>query len=432
MKKIFKRVSIVVVVLLLILAGISIYIYLTIDKDWIEERLEASISRKVTIEGIRFSPFAVVAGLQVSTVAVSNRMDEKRIEQLSAVPDSDVFVRMENGRIRFRLFSLLSRSLDIREIVLDEPEIRIIRRSDGSFNFSDLMPAGRSKRTLSLGRLAISGGRILLIDRMSGNSYAISGLALGGEKSGPGLNIRADFDLQAQRLQAPKFAQDLNVQFEIEGTLDSRLSPQGTALRPFQLDVRTPKGRIEGFHIFERIKQSPHLQDYFGSLDFLGENLEWAGGSLRVSQKEGTIRISEGEIKTGDYRFTYDGSFENSGTMDIMTVLILPEEMTGTFEEILQNNLHDILPENLKKRVSVDEIASELVKPLTQGEDHIRLTFRINGTAADPRVSLENPDLPDFGEALIRLAGEEARSSIMSLVESLADQISKDLLKKKK
>jgi len=432
MKKNFKRVLIVVVVLLLILAGISIYIYLTIDKDWIEERLEASLSRKVTIEDIRFSPFAAVAGLQTGTVAVSNRMDEKRIEQLSAVPDSDVFVRMDNGRIRFRLFSLLSRSLDIREIVLEEPDIRIIRRSDGSFNFSDLVTSGGTERALSLGRLAISGGRASLIDRMSGNSYAISGLTLSGEKSGPGLNIKADFDLQARRLQAPKFAQDLNVQFEIEGTLDSLLVLQGTALPPFRIDVHTSRGKVEGFRIFERIKQVPVLQDYLGSLDFLGENLEWVGGSFQVSQKEGTIRISEGEIKVQDYRFVYDGSFGDSGLMDIRAVLILPKEMTETFEEILQNNLHDILPENLKKRVSVDEIARELVKPLTRGDDKIRLTFRIDGTAADPRIGLENPDLPDFGEALIRLAGEEARSSIQSLVGSLADRISKDLLKKKK
>jgi hypothetical protein len=337
---------------------------------------------------------------------------------------------MESGRIRFRLFSLLSRSLNIREIVLEEPEIHIIRKPDGSFNFSDLIPPGRTGRTLSLGRLAISGGRTSLIDRMSGNSYEISGLTLSGERSGPGLNIRADFELQAQRLRAPRFAQELNVQFEIEGMLESLLSSQGAALPPFQLHVRTPKGWIEGLRIFERIKQVPALQNYLGSLDFLGENLEWVGGSFQVSQKGGTIRISGGEIKVQDYRFVYDGSFDNSGLMDIRAVLILPTEMTETFEEILQNNLHDILPENLKKRVSVDEIARELVKPLTRGEDQIRLTFRFHGTAANPRVSLENPDLPDFGEVLIRLAGEEAPSSILSLVESLEDRVSKDLLKK--
>jgi hypothetical protein len=432
MKKIFKRALIAVAVLLLVAAGISLYIYLTVDKDWLEDRLEASLLRKVTIQDIRFSPFSAVAGIQVAGVEVSNRMEEERIERISTVPPDQLFVRMESGRIRFRLLSLLSRSLDIREIVLDEPEIRVLRHPDGSFNFSDLIPAERSETNIIISRISISSGRASLVDRISGNSYEISDFDLSGEKSGHDLNVRADFRIQAQRLRAPKFARDLNVQFEIEGTLAALLYPQGTTLPPFRLDVHTPKGWIEGFLIFERIKQVPVLKDYFGPLDFLGENIEWEGGGLEVSQKEGTIRISEGEIKVEDYRFTYDGTLENSGVMDVRAVLILPKEMTETFRNILRSNLNELLSENLKKRISVDKIAGELVKPLIQGNDQIRLTFRIGGTAADPRVSLEAPDLPDFGEALIRIAGKEARSSILSLVESLADRIGKDWLKKKK
>jgi hypothetical protein len=432
MKKIFKRALIVVATLLLVVAGISLYVYLTVDKDWLEERLETSLLRKVTIEDIRFSPFSAVAGIQVAGVEVSDRMEAERIERISTVPPDELFVRMDSGRIRFRLFSLLSRSLDIREIVLDEPEIRVLRHPDGSFNFSDLIPAERSETNIIISRISISSGRTSLVDRISGNSYEISDFDLSGEKSGPDLNVRADFRIQAQRLKAPRFARDLNVEFEIEGTLAALLSPQATTLPPFRLDIHTPKGWIEGLLIFERIKQVPVLKDYFGTLDFLGENIEWEGGSLEVSQKEGTIRISEGEIKVEDYRFTYDGTLENSGAMDVRAVLILPGEMTETFRNILRTNMNELLSENLKKRISVDEIAGELVKPLIQENDQIRLTFRIGGTAADPRVSLEAPDLPDFGEALIRLAGKEARSSILSLVESLADRIGKDWLKKKK
>jgi hypothetical protein len=432
MKKIFKRALIVVAVLLLVAAGISLYVYLTVDKDWIEDRLEASLSRKVTIEDIRFSPFSAVAGIQVAGVEVSDRMEAERIERISTVPPDELFVRMDSGRIRFRLFSLLSPSLDIREIVLDEPEIHVLRHPDGSFNFSDLIPAEGSERTFIIGRISISSGRTSFVDRISGNSYQISDFDLSGEKSGPDLNIRADFSIQAQRLKAPKFAQDLNVEFEIKGTLAALLSPQGTTLPLFRLDIHTPKGWIEGLLIFERIKQVPVLQDYFGTLDFLGENIEWEGGGLEVSQKEGTIRISKGEIKVEDYIFTYDGTVENSGVLDVRAVLILPEKMTETFRNILRTNMNELLSENLKKRISVDEIANELIKPLIQGNDQIRLTFRIGGTAADPQVSLEAPDLPDFGEALIHLAGKEARSSILPLVESLADRIGKDWLKKKK
>lgn len=432
MKKIFKRILIGSAVLLLIVTAVSLYVYLTVDKDWLEKRLEATLSRKVIIEDIRFSIFSAVAGLQVAGVQVSNRMDAERIGILPTIPPDELFVRVDSGRIRFRLFSLLSRSLDIREIILDEPDIRILRQPDGSFNFSDLLPAGRNERTFSIGRIDINGGRTSLTDRGSGNRYEILNFDLSGEKSGPSLNIKADFDIQAQFLQTPGFARDLKVQCEIEGALESLLFPQGTTLPSFRIDVRTPKGWIEGLRIFERIKQVPVLQDYLGTLDFLGENLEWEEGSLEVYQKEGIIRISEGEIRTRDYRFTYEGSFENSAAMDIRTVLILPKKMTETFEGILQNNLRDILSENLKKRISVDKIASELVKPLTQGKDHIRLTFHITGTPAEPRVSLEDPELPDFGEALIRLAGEEARSSILSLVESMAERVGKNLLKKKK
>lgn len=432
MKKIFKWFLVGLAVMVIVLAAVSLYIYLTVDEEWIENRLEVSLSRKVTIEDIHFTPFSAVAGLRIDDAAISDRMDQDRIEQLSSVPGSETFIRMESGRLRFKILPLLSRTFDIREIVLVKPEIRIVRRPDGTFNFSDLLPAEETGTDLSIGRISISGGRASLIDRITRNSYEISGFDLSGEKSGSGLKIRSGFDIQARQLSGASFARDLYVDFEAEGLFESLL-PQGrTNLPPFHFSIHTPKGRVEGFRIFERIKQIPVLKDYLGGLDFLGEDLEWEGGSLEISQRAGTVEFSDGEIKVQDYRFTYQGVIKNSGMMEITAVLSLPREMTERFEDILQTNLNDILGENLEKRISVAEVAQELVKPLTSDEGNIRLTFGIGGTPAEPKVRLIDPDLPDFGQALVRLVGEEARSSIRSLVESLADRISREWLKKKK
>ena len=440
MKKAFKWILIGLAIFVFLLAAVSLYVYLTIDNDWVEDKLEESLNRKVMIDDIHFTPFSIVAGLRVGGVVVSERMEEEEIKFLTAVPNDKLFIRLESGRLHFKLLPLFSRTLDIREINLRNPEVHIIRYSNGTFNFSDLFLTESSKRKkidgentvyLRIGSVSISNGSGTLIDHISGNSYRISDLNLSGEKKNSGLMLNSDLNLQARQIPGLSFARDLNIDFEINGQFENLFFQEYSNLPPFHIMVHTPQGRLDGFQIFEKIKQIPVLVNYFGNLDFLGENLEWQGGKLKISQEKGTIEFSDGEIRIKDYRCAYNGFFQRSGGMQITAVLYFPEQMSEQLENIIQNNLNEILNEKLKKQISISDVARELVKPLTTEEGNIQLTFNISGTPADPMINLTDPDIPDFGQALINLIGSEARSSLKGIIESLSERISGELLKKK-
>jgi hypothetical protein len=440
MKKIIKWILIGFAAIILLVAALSLYIYLTVDKEWVEDKLEASLSRKVSIEEIRFSLFTAAAGLYVDNIAVSERMGENQINQLSFVPEDKIFLQLETGRLHFKLLPLISRRFDIREIALINPEIYIIRNSNGTFNFSDLFPSesgekveGKKTRAdLNIGSVIINEGHGRFIDRISGNSYEIIDFNLSGEEKNAGLNISSDFNLKALQLPGLSFARDLNVDFEIDGQFEKLIFQESSELPSFQFMIHTPQGRLDGFRIFEKIKQIPVLVNYFGNMDFLGENLKWKEGKLKISQEKGTIEFSDGEIRFEDYRCTYNGSFQRSGNIQITAVLSFPKQMSDQLKNIIQNNLNEILNEKLRKQISISDVARELVKPLTTEEGNIQLTFDISGTPADPMVSLSDPDIPDFGQALTNLIGSEARSSLKGIIESLSDRISEELLKKKK
>ena len=96
---------------------------------------------------------------------------------------SELFIAVETAHLSYRLWSLLKGQLDISEILLDEPEITIIRYPDGRFNFTNLLSKNQQQNQVSgdpeadsrnameapfellIQRINIRNGQILFIDR---------------------------------------------------------------------------------------------------------------------------------------------------------------------------------------------------------------------------------------------------------------------------
>ena len=80
-----------------------------------------------------------------------------------------IFISLSAANLRCRLLPLLSRKVVVDEIVLDSPRISIVRYTDGTFNFSDLLKkekpseAGAEKTPLSfaVARFSVSSGRVV-------------------------------------------------------------------------------------------------------------------------------------------------------------------------------------------------------------------------------------------------------------------------------
>jgi len=149
--------------------------------------------------GLRLFP---PAGIALSDVRLRNR-------------DTDL-AAVETLRVGVRLLPLLlDRQLNITEVVLGKPVIRIEKGADGKFNYetpSDpAKPAGAPKGAespsapLNIARSAITGGKILYVDRKSGSETSLDAIDL---------SVR-DLSIPAARgaelMKGVSFAGDLSV-----------------------------------------------------------------------------------------------------------------------------------------------------------------------------------------------------------------------------
>ena len=96
------------------------------------------------------------------------------------------FVSFAEARLHYQLLPLLSRRVVVDEIVLDTPDIHIVRNLDGSFNFSDLLrkdqpvtPSAEEEKTpftFAVSRIEVTGGHVRYDDRkgISGSPFAFN------------------------------------------------------------------------------------------------------------------------------------------------------------------------------------------------------------------------------------------------------------------
>jgi uncharacterized protein involved in outer membrane biogenesis len=114
-------------------AGFLIFLILTIllNRLLSEERLKAmlidpaqkELGRQVTLGSLDVS---LLRGITIKDIGIKER-DSKQD-----------FISVKTFRLSYELLPLLRKKLVIKEVLIDEPKIRIIRGSDGQFNFADI------------------------------------------------------------------------------------------------------------------------------------------------------------------------------------------------------------------------------------------------------------------------------------------------------
>ena len=209
-------------------------------------------------------------------------------------------VEFEHARLGVKLMPLLQRRLEIGEVSLDTPTIRLAVDAAGHNNWSDLSgpktaetPAGESSSGMtaaSLGKFRIVNGALQYIDRSAGTDLTLRALSLetGQLASGKpvdlqlaftllqGKSLSVEVQLQSRttldpaanryQLEAPRLdlqlkgaglpAAGLPVQLRFE-VIDADLAAQTLKLSAMQLQAAGAKltGNLSGTHIIE----APHF-----------------------------------------------------------------------------------------------------------------------------------------------------------------------------
>ncbi len=131
MKKLIKILVIAggVVIVLLGVASVALHVLLPPEKAkaLVLKQLTVHLKREVTLGKVSVG---VLTGLNVSDLKVSEAPNFSR----------GTFISSDHFSIRLALLPLIFRKVEVKELVLDHPVIRIVRLADGkTFNFSDLL-----------------------------------------------------------------------------------------------------------------------------------------------------------------------------------------------------------------------------------------------------------------------------------------------------
>lgn len=434
MRKFFKWV-VGILIALLVLTGIAVLIVvLTIDKEWIEARLQKDLSRRVMIGKLKTRIFSPISGFQVEDLKISNRLSHQELARMGEIPGDRLFIQARLGTMKFSLLPLLQRKLEIKEITLHKPFLHIMRYRDGSYNFSDLTDDEESFfRQVSISALTIEDGRLAFTDMGTKNRFTLNDFSLNSKKPGRAigkaqqeqLDVTSTFIFKARQLRSASFARSVDIDFRINGTVQSLVIPDSPALI-FNLTIQTLAGTIQGFKIMEKINSLPAVREYLGGLNFLSKNFTWKKGSVHIGFDGKTIHVSHGEIRALKHSLQYDGQFwPHSGLMSLKAQLLLPATYKETIRNHLLTKINQVIPARMKRSINQAELVDRLIAPIINQKGEVILVFALRGTPGRPDVTLVRPRLKQFSRVLLDLIREKVSSQGKSLLDRLMDKVLK-------
>lgn len=181
MSKLWKIGVGLLVVAGIVLIALSVLVKLFVTPERVKAALlplaEQALHRQITLGEVKVGLFT---GIELKALTVSDP------------GEGEPFVTADRVLLRFQLLPLLAKRVIIDEITLERPQIRLIRRTDGAYNISDLLtpktaapssetavPAEEATPLYVLVTTAkIDNGRLTFIDRQANATTELTELAL--------------------------------------------------------------------------------------------------------------------------------------------------------------------------------------------------------------------------------------------------------------
>jgi uncharacterized protein involved in outer membrane biogenesis len=124
-KSVLKKIAIGLIIFFAVFTIFGFFILPPILKSILTQKLSENLHREVTIEKIKFNPYALSMTVRKFMVKERDR--------------SETFVSLDELFVNLQAISLYEKGLVLKEIRLKDPYIKINRNQDQSYNFSDLM-----------------------------------------------------------------------------------------------------------------------------------------------------------------------------------------------------------------------------------------------------------------------------------------------------
>jgi uncharacterized protein involved in outer membrane biogenesis len=151
---------------------VGFFVIPPIVKSVLAKQLTAALHRDVSIQEVRFNPFAL--SLTVRGLAVKEPKG------------TETFASLEELYVNLESYSLFRWAVVVQEFRLTKPFLRVVRRQDESYNFSDLLQGQEAKPTeptkpprFSVNNIHIVDGSVDFLDELAGKKHTVRAANLG-------------------------------------------------------------------------------------------------------------------------------------------------------------------------------------------------------------------------------------------------------------
>ena len=170
-QKIFKISAFFAGTVIVLLIALTILIKVVISPEQVKKtilpRISVAMNRQVSLGDVSVSIFS---GIRLHDLVIQDK------------EGNQPFVKAGALRLEYRFWPLLRKRIEIKEIRLESPLMRIVRHADGSFNFSDLTarkeqpaPVDKEKTPIDLAvsQVTLTDGAVIFDDRqgLGGKPY---------------------------------------------------------------------------------------------------------------------------------------------------------------------------------------------------------------------------------------------------------------------
>ncbi len=300
MNKSRKKILIVTLVLILIAfagGGVTLLLnklfHLDTYKNEILAELQKALQRQVLYEkgdfSLRFGPSFVF------TKVIVKEKD-----------GSADFVTADRVTVKVALLPLLEKKLVLREIILDRPDIRIIRAPSGLFNISDLLEEKPEAIPLQIKGIKVRKGNLRYLD----HTVSAAGLATSVEEADLSINRFTRGKTSEIRLSA--FIADEGKRAVITLTGSVQLAEQDKPLIDSRLNLTVLAKNLNAGHYWPYYSRYVPFRKITGYLDidssFKGKLSQFSSnGHMRVSSLRFDYpQVFHGILTPQDLHFSYD------------------------------------------------------------------------------------------------------------------------------
>ncbi len=348
-------------------------------KSVLTKQLTAALHRDVTIREVRFNPFALSATVRGLTIKEPQ--------------GSETFASLDELYLNLEASSVFRWAIVVKELRLTKPFVRIVRRQDQTYSFSDLLQSREAPQTppakplrFSVNNIRIADGGADFLDETVGKKHTVRELNIGipflsnipsrvNTFVQPGVSVVVNGTRYALQGKTKPFAESLETSLDL--TITDLDLPYYLAYVPRELlNFNLPSGRLDAklVVVFIRHQKTGDTLTVKGDFGLRNVAVDDRKGDPVVRLPAFNVGITSAELF--------------ARKVHLATVSLQSPELTVRREKTGTINLETLLPPPSPPKAAVEQA------PKSEGDGLVLDVDEISVAGAKVVVSDLEPRLP--------------------------------------